>query len=414
MPFAARNLGRPVKFTEDRREHFISSAHERGQLQQVEVGFDDDGRLLGMSVRFWHDNGAYLPYGLIVPIITSTQLLGPYKLPAYRVEFDSLYTNTVIVTPYRGAGRPQGVFVMERTLDAIARRARPGPGRGARGELHPAGRDALRPGADLPGRPAAGLRLGRLPGVAGEAEEAGRLGLLDRIPGRGPGRGPPGRARTRLLRRGNRGRPVRGRARPGGDVRQGEGGHRAHLAGPGAPDRVRPDRRRRARRAAVRHRGGHRRHPAVPLRGRHVRLPGGGDERLGDRAGRAGRQGQDPQGGRRRAGGRRRPTWRSWTAGSGWPACPAPRSRSAPSRCCPTRCATPSTRRPRRPPSSRWAIRTPRRCPRTTSRASRAGTTTRRCARRSPTGCTRWWWRPIRRPPRSGCCATAWCTTAAP
>jgi carbon-monoxide dehydrogenase large subunit len=120
VPMAARALNRPVKFTEDRREHFISSAHERGQLQQVEVGFDDDGRLLGLSVRFWHDNGAYIPYGLIVPIITSTQLLGPYKPGAYRVEFDSLYTNTVIVTPYRGAGRPQGVYAMERTMDAIA------------------------------------------------------------------------------------------------------------------------------------------------------------------------------------------------------------------------------------------------------------------------------------------------------
>jgi carbon-monoxide dehydrogenase large subunit len=121
VPMAARALGRPVKFTEDRREHFISSAHERGQLQNIEVGFDDDGRILGLSVRFWHDNGAYIPYGLIVPIITSTQLLGPYKPGAYRVEFDSLYTNTVIVTPYRGAGRPQGVYAMERTIDAIAR-----------------------------------------------------------------------------------------------------------------------------------------------------------------------------------------------------------------------------------------------------------------------------------------------------
>jgi carbon-monoxide dehydrogenase large subunit len=121
VPMAARALGRAVKFTEDRREHFISSAHERGQLQHIEVGFDDAGRMLGLSVRFWHDHGAYLPYGLIVPIITSTQLLGPYKPGAYRVEFDSLYTNTVIVTPYRGAGRPQGVFAMERTLDAIAR-----------------------------------------------------------------------------------------------------------------------------------------------------------------------------------------------------------------------------------------------------------------------------------------------------
>ena len=120
VPWAARLLGRPVKWVEDRREHFVSSAHERGQLQQVTVGFDDDGRLLGLDVKFWHDNGAYTPYGIIVPIITSTQLLGPYKPGAYRVEFWSLYTNTVLVTPYRGAGRPQGCFAMERTMDAIA------------------------------------------------------------------------------------------------------------------------------------------------------------------------------------------------------------------------------------------------------------------------------------------------------
>jgi CO/xanthine dehydrogenase Mo-binding subunit len=120
VPWAAKTLGQQVKWTEDRREHFISSAHERGQLQQVRVGFDEDGRILGLDVKFWHDNGAYIPYGIIVPIITSTQLLGPYKPGAYRCEFWSLYTNTVIVTPYRGAGRPQGCFAMERTMDAIA------------------------------------------------------------------------------------------------------------------------------------------------------------------------------------------------------------------------------------------------------------------------------------------------------
>jgi aerobic carbon-monoxide dehydrogenase large subunit len=120
VPLAARLLGRTVKFTEDRREHFISSAHERGQVHHVEVGYDDEGRVLGLDVEFWHDHGAYTPYGLIVPIITSTQLLGPYKPGAYRVVFESLYTNTVMVTPYRGAGRPQGCYVMERTMDAIA------------------------------------------------------------------------------------------------------------------------------------------------------------------------------------------------------------------------------------------------------------------------------------------------------
>ncbi len=122
VPWAAIRLGREVKWVEDRREHFVSAAHERGQRHKVRVGFDDDGRLLGLEVEFLHDNGAYTPYGIIVPIITSTQLLGPYKPGAYRVEFRSLYTNTVIVTPYRGAGRPQGVFAMERTMDAIAER----------------------------------------------------------------------------------------------------------------------------------------------------------------------------------------------------------------------------------------------------------------------------------------------------
>ncbi len=124
VPWAARRLA-PIapdglKWVEDRREHFVSSAHERQQLQHVRVGFDDLGRLLGLDVKLWHDNGAYTPYGIIVPIITSTQLLGPYKPGAYRCEFWSLYTNTVICTPYRGAGRPQGVFAMERTMDAIA------------------------------------------------------------------------------------------------------------------------------------------------------------------------------------------------------------------------------------------------------------------------------------------------------
>ena len=120
VPMAAMRLGRPVKWTEDRREHFISSAHERGQEQHISVGFDDQGRILALDVTFWHDNGAYTPYGIICPIVTSTQLLGPYKPGAYRVEFHSVYTTTVIVTPYRGAGRPQGVFTMERTMDRIA------------------------------------------------------------------------------------------------------------------------------------------------------------------------------------------------------------------------------------------------------------------------------------------------------
>lgn len=120
VPWAARRWGRAVKFVDDRREHFLAANHERGQLHHVRVGFDDQGKILGLDVRFDHDHGAYIPYGLILPIITSTQLPGPYVLPSYRVEFRSLYTTTMTCTPYRGAGRPQGVFTMERTVDKIA------------------------------------------------------------------------------------------------------------------------------------------------------------------------------------------------------------------------------------------------------------------------------------------------------
>ena len=120
VPMAAIALGHEVKWTEDRREHFISSAHERQQRQEISVGFDDDGRITALDVHVWHDNGAYTPYGIIVPIVTATQLVGPYVIPVYRVVVESVYTNTVIVTPYRGAGRPQGCFAMERTMDRIA------------------------------------------------------------------------------------------------------------------------------------------------------------------------------------------------------------------------------------------------------------------------------------------------------
>jgi CO/xanthine dehydrogenase Mo-binding subunit len=120
VPWAARVLGREVKWVEDRYEHFVSATHERGQEHHVRVGFDDDGVILGLDVEFWHDTGAYTPYGIVLPIITATQLPGPYRHRHYRVTFTSLYTNTVTCTPYRGAGRPQGCFVMERTVDRIA------------------------------------------------------------------------------------------------------------------------------------------------------------------------------------------------------------------------------------------------------------------------------------------------------
>jgi CO/xanthine dehydrogenase Mo-binding subunit len=120
VPFAAMRLGRPVKWTEDRQEHFTAVNQERGQVHEVEVGFAGDGKLLALDVDFIHDGGAYTPYGIILPIITAAQVPGPYRVPNYRVRFRDVYTNATPTSPYRGAGRPHACFVMERTLDAIA------------------------------------------------------------------------------------------------------------------------------------------------------------------------------------------------------------------------------------------------------------------------------------------------------
>lgn len=120
VPLAAMLLGRPVKWTEDRREHFLATNHERTQIHHAEIALDRHGRILGVRTVFLHDAGAYIPYGLIVPIVAECTLPGPYRIPNYHAEFRAVFTNKTIVSPYRGAGRPHGVFVMERLLDLAA------------------------------------------------------------------------------------------------------------------------------------------------------------------------------------------------------------------------------------------------------------------------------------------------------
>lgn len=120
VPFAAMRLQRPVKWVEDRLEHFVATTQEREQVYDVEVAVRNDGVILGLCVRMVHDSGAYCPYGIQVPVISVTTLPGPYRLRNYKVEFRSVYTNRPPVTPYRGAGRPHGVFAMERVMDRLA------------------------------------------------------------------------------------------------------------------------------------------------------------------------------------------------------------------------------------------------------------------------------------------------------
>lgn len=121
VAWATLQLRRPVKWIEDRSENFVATTHERDQVHWAEMALDENGKILAVRDRFLHDAGAYAPYGLTVPLNSQCTLLGCYDVPAYRSEFTSVFTNKTIVTPYRGAGRQHGVFVMERLLDIAAR-----------------------------------------------------------------------------------------------------------------------------------------------------------------------------------------------------------------------------------------------------------------------------------------------------
>jgi carbon-monoxide dehydrogenase large subunit len=121
VPWAAMKLNRPVKWIEDRAENFVATTHERGQIHDAEIALDKDGHILGVHDIFLHDTGAYAPYGLTVALNSQANVLGPYDIKNYYSEFTAVFTNKTIVTPYRGAGRQHGVFVIERALDIAAK-----------------------------------------------------------------------------------------------------------------------------------------------------------------------------------------------------------------------------------------------------------------------------------------------------
>ncbi|HEX7097619.1 MAG TPA: xanthine dehydrogenase family protein molybdopterin-binding subunit [Acidimicrobiia bacterium] len=122
VPALALRLGRPVKWVEGRREHLLATNQQRDQTYRLQVACDADGRLRGVRGRVIHDNGAYVPYGLLLPATGLNLIPGPYELPALDIAIDVVYTNLVPTSPIRGAGRPNAVFAMERCVDAVARR----------------------------------------------------------------------------------------------------------------------------------------------------------------------------------------------------------------------------------------------------------------------------------------------------
>ena len=121
--WASKKIGRPVRWTADRSESFLNDAHGRDHVTEAELALDADGTFLGLRVRTTANLGAYLStFASSVPTyLYGTLLAGQYTTPAIHVAVDAVFTNTAPVDAYRGAGRPEATYVVERLVEAAAR-----------------------------------------------------------------------------------------------------------------------------------------------------------------------------------------------------------------------------------------------------------------------------------------------------
>ena len=120
--FAARKLGRPVRYVADRGEEFLTSVHSRDNLSHAALALDENGKILGLRVDTLANVGAYIiPIGLLVPCILGPKVItGTYQVPALDVRVRGVLTNTMSTSAYRGAGRPEALFLIERLMDKAA------------------------------------------------------------------------------------------------------------------------------------------------------------------------------------------------------------------------------------------------------------------------------------------------------
>jgi aerobic carbon-monoxide dehydrogenase large subunit len=117
----ARKLGVPIKWIEDRSENYLATIHGRGQVQNIEVAADAEGKILGMKVNLLADMGAYLHLNTAgIPLLGAFMYPGVYTFPAYSFECIGVYTNKTPTDAYRGAGRPEAAYAVERIMDALA------------------------------------------------------------------------------------------------------------------------------------------------------------------------------------------------------------------------------------------------------------------------------------------------------
>jgi carbon-monoxide dehydrogenase large subunit len=119
---AAEKLKRPVRWVSDRTEHFLADTHGRANLATATMALDRNGKFIGLKVDLAAEMGAYLSqYGPFIPWVGTTMTPGCYNIPAVHVRFQGVLTNTTPVDAYRGAGRPEAAYLIERLVDAVAR-----------------------------------------------------------------------------------------------------------------------------------------------------------------------------------------------------------------------------------------------------------------------------------------------------
>ena len=150
VPLAARLLGKPVKWVEDRREHFTATNQQGDQFWSLEVAAERDGTIRGVRGRVICDCGAFIPYGLLLPFTTRNLLPGPYSIPALDISLDVVFTNTTCNSPVRGAGRPNAAYAMERMIETVTRELRLDPAEVRRRNFIRADQFPYQPGHKLP------------------------------------------------------------------------------------------------------------------------------------------------------------------------------------------------------------------------------------------------------------------------
>ena len=173
--WASKRTGRPVKWTAERSESFLTDAHGRDHATKAEMGFDGDGNIVGLRVKTHANMGAY--FSTFAPCIPTylygTLLQGLYKTPAIHVDVTAAFTNTVPVDAVRGAGRPEATYLLERLLDQAAHETGRDPAELRRQNFIPAFDGVEQPGYETPGRP--GLRQRRLRGRSRQGARQRRL-----------------------------------------------------------------------------------------------------------------------------------------------------------------------------------------------------------------------------------------------